>query len=221
MKKQNKKFIGFLLLSIIGLYLLYKIITGISNLHLGSWDKPDHYMWVFKNSIVNDINEDPRYSFYTRRDVYNNYHYKDTINIIVWEFKEFVNLELNDIVFYQNSNLADVKFSSGQTINKDSDLEITMKYRFSFDNELNIYLDANSEIQKEIKANNYKGFYGSINKMLFTNDQKSKPQIFFDYVDGSQSSLFLFYKHSTNFYLILINALGPLDESIIDILNLQ
>lgn len=220
MNKRNKKLIRFLLLSIVGFYILYKIILGVSNWHFVSWDKPDNYLWVFKNDIVNNINVDPRYSYYTKRDAYNNYRYNDTINIIVWEFKEFENLELSDIVFYKNSNLNDVKFSSGQIINKDSDLEITMQYRFHFDNELNIYLGANSVIKKEIKAYNYKGFYGSINKMLFTNEQKSKPQIFFDYADGSQSSLFLFYKHNTYFYLILINSLGPLDENIIDILNL-
>lgn len=215
-----KKTIKYLLLSVLGVYLLYMIITLIFFSHWIDFDMPYGYAWVFKASIKSDKNGSPPYSYFTSRDIYNNFHYQDSLNIIVWEFKNLGGLGLDNIGFHQNSNFNDVKFRSGQTINKHSDLEITMRFGFNFNSALMVNLSKGSEIVKEINADNYKGFYGTIRKMSFSNE-KGKHQILFDYIEGGQSSLMLFYKKKSIWYLILINSVSPFNEDILNILNLE
>jgi hypothetical protein len=74
---------------------------------------------------------------------------------------------------------------------------------------------------KNIEGINYKGFYGTINKMSLS-DRQDGHQIIFNYAIGPSPTVFLFYKGHQSFYIIIVNSLrgAPLDESMIDIFNL-
>jgi hypothetical protein len=180
------------------------------------------YTWIFQDSIKNNIDTD-MYSYVKKRDIYTNFHYKGIYNIIIWEFKDLSTTELKNIAIKKNVNLENIKIRSGEIFNKNSDLEISVKYCFDFKNTLNLNLDNYSTIEKTLKGSNYTGFYGTINKMSF-NDGKGDLQILLDYAQGRSQTVFLLYKGHYSFYIILINPINrqkPFDENIIKILNLS
>jgi hypothetical protein len=91
---------------------------------------------------------------------------------------------------------------------------------------MTINLDGLSKIDGTFAGANYKGFYGSINQMTFSNE-KGEPQILFDYSDkpykdSFSPSVFILYKGHQSFYVIIVNSKQPFkDASIINIFNLQ
>lgn len=177
-------------------------------------------MWVLKDSAKTDIDTNFCYSYAKKRDVYNNFAYKDTYNVMVWEFKDLANAELKKATIYRNVNFDDVKFDSGEILNKGNDLEITINYGFVFNDAMNVNLDKYSKIQRDISGPNYKGFYGSINKMSLSNE-KGEHQIISDFTTELTPALFLFYKGRQSFFIIMIYSDKPFDENIIKILNLE
>jgi hypothetical protein len=187
--------------------------------HKTDWEKHKEYLWIFNDSVKNEINVNISYSYVKNQDIYNCFHYKE-YNIIVWEFKNLYNLNLKNINFHQYIYLRNVKFISGQILNKNSDLEITIKYWFDFDSILNLNLDENSRIEGEFKSSNYKGFYGTIKKMSMSNSEYEH-QILFDYTEQKEPSTLIVYKGHGSFFLIIINSKNHIDEKIVSILNLS
>jgi hypothetical protein len=221
----NKAFKTLIWIGIILLiaYFIYFLYVFFITSHMPSWQQCKQYMWVFKDSIKKDIDTSYCFSYVKKRDVYNNYHYRGTYNIIVWEFKDQINTELNEVLFLQNANLYNVNFKSGQVLNKGSDLEINIKSGFGFNDSIKINLDEYSKIEREIKGTNYSGFYGYINNMSLS-DEQDRHQIIFDFTGGKTRTVFLIYKGHNSFFLIMINAINPemqFGESIINILNLD
>lgn len=201
-------------------YLSYFFYGIIRYSHSSDWQTYKQYMWIFKDSAKADINTNFCYSYVKERDVYNNFDYKDIYNVMVWEFKDLGNADLKKSTINQNVNLEDVKFDSGEILNKGSNLELTINYGFVFNSSINVNLDKYSKIEKNFKGANYKGFYGSINKMSFSNE-KGEHQILSDFTKQITPALFLFYKGRQSFSIIMIYSKKPFDENIIKILNLD
>ncbi|WP_348799191.1 hypothetical protein [Flavobacterium adhaerens] len=205
-------------------YLSYFFYGIIRYSHSSDFQAYKQYMWIFKDSAKKDINPNFCYSYVKERDVYNNFDYKDNYNIIVWEFKDMGNAELEKSTINQNVDLGDVKFESGEILNKGSDLEFNINYGFVFNYAINVNLDEYSKIERTFRGANYKGFYGSINQMSFS-DKKGEHQILSKYTEGATPAIFLFYKGHQGFYIIMINTMvvskKPFDENIIKILNLE
>jgi hypothetical protein len=198
-------------------YFFYGIIRYS---HSADWHIYKQYMWVFKDSAKSDINTRFCYSLIKKGDIYNDFYYKDTYKIIVWEFKDLSNVELKKATINQNVNLDDVKFERGEILNMGSDLEIPINFGSVFNNAMNVNLDENSKIERTFEGTNYKGFYGSINQMSLSNE-KDEHEILLNYTRGLTPTVFLFYKGHQSFYIIMINSKKPFDESIINILNLK
>jgi hypothetical protein len=219
---KNLKIIIIVSLSIIGFHYISflgeRLIYGHS-LNEGIYKQ---YMWAFKDSIKQDIDTNYCVSCVTKKDVYNSFLYKKNY-VTVWEFKDLGSAELNKMNIKQNINLDDIKFNSGEILNKGGDLEINIKYGFAFKNAMTVNVDDLSKIQRTFEGANYKGFYGSINKMSLS-DEKGKPQIVLNYTKGLTPTVFLLYKGHQSFYLIMINPIDtkkPFDENIINIFNLD
>lgn len=219
MNKTLKIIITGITIILIG-YLSYFFYGVIRYSHSIDWQTYKQYMWIFKDSIKTDINPNFCYSYVKKRDVYNNFDYKDTHNIIVWEFKDMFNATLEKSTINQNVDLGNVKFESGEILNMNSDLEFNINYGFVFNSAINVNLDEYSKIQRSFKRANYKGFYGSINRMSFSNE-KGEHQILSDFTKGPTPTIFLFYKGHQSFYIIMINSKNLFDENIIKILNLE
>ena len=201
-------------------YLSYFFYGIIRYSHSSDWQTYKQYTWVFRDSVKTNIDTNFCYSYVKKRDVYNNFAYKDTYNVMVWEFKDLDNAELKKATINRNVNFDDVKFDSGEILKMGSDLEITIKYGFVFNDAMNVNLDKYSKIQRTINGPNYKGFYGSVNKMSLSNE-KGEHQIISDFTTGLTPALFLFYKGRHSFFIIMICSDKPFDENIIKILNLE
>ena len=212
------------------LYLLYFVYVTYWYSH--DWEACKQYMWFFKNSIRNDI-DPPGYSIcfslVKKSDVYNIFHYvhdRDMYPIHIWEFKDLGNADINKMNINQHIDFSDIRFRSKEILNSNSSVPVTIKYGFAFHNTMSINLDGLSKIDGTFSGPNYKGFYGSINKMSFSNE-KGEHQIIFDYTDkpyktSFSPTVFLLYKGHQSFYVIIINSKQPFkDASIISILNLQ
>jgi hypothetical protein len=214
-------------------YVIYFVYVTVRYGHSHDWNTCKQYLWIFKDSVKNDIDPPSRYSICAgwtkKRDVYNFLHYynKDEMYIVaIWEFKDLTNINLNNITTYQDTDLSNIKFISGEILNSDSSFPVTINYGFSFHNAMNINLDSYSKVAGTFEGPNYKGFYGKLHKMSFS-DEKGKHQIVFDYTDkpyktSFSPTVFLVYKGHQSFYVIIINSEKPFkDASIINILNLQ
>jgi hypothetical protein len=203
-------------------YFIHVLYTIQKYGHSMDWETYKQYMWIFKDSIRKDIDTSFSFSNVQKNDVYNNFHYKRDYNIVLWEFKETGILDIADASINQNINLDNIKFDSGDILNMEGSLEIPVKYGCAFNRNINLNLDRYSKIEKTIKGVNYKGFYGTVNKMSLS-DAKYDHQIVFNYMYGISPTLFLFYKGSKYFYIIVINYKNnqPFDESILNILNLE
>lgn len=213
-------------------YLTYSIYGIVRYSHSSDWKICKQYTWIFKDSVKNDI--DPIgyslcSSYVKKRDIHNIFHYfnnHDMYPITIWEFKDLGGIDLNKVIIKQNIDLNGIKFLSGETLDSNSSMPVTINYGFAFHNGLNINLDQYSKIDGTFAGPNYKGFYGTINKMSFS-DEQGKQQIVFDYTlkphkSSFSPTIFLVYQGHQSFYVIIINSQKPFkDASIIKILNLK
>lgn len=213
------KIILFSVVFIIIAYVINITYTIVKYKHSGDWETHMNYYWIFKDSVKSEINSDFSYSYVKESDVYNDYHYKN-YSIILWEFEDLGIDEVNEAIFNEGLTIDKTSFRSGEILNKNSDLEIAVKYGFSFENGIKINLDENSSIDKKLNGDCYQGFLGHISKLSLSNNN-DEHQIILNYTEGITPSIFLIYEKNEKFYLIIINSRKQLEEDIINILNLD
>ncbi|MBP6531901.1 MAG: hypothetical protein KA285_01390 [Bacteroidia bacterium] len=210
-----------IIFGIIIFYLVYffgGILIFSHSLNHEAWK---NYTWIFKDSIRMDIENPLNYSDVKSKDIRSVFHYNDyEYYIIVWEFKNLSNLDLKNVKIEPNVNLDNITFWAGEVLDSKSDLQTTVKYGFEFDDGFNINLDRYSKIDKRIESTKYRGFLGNVHRMALS-DSKGDHQIIFDYNQGKGQTICLVYKARNSFYLIVINSKKPIDEGIIDVLNLE
>lgn len=209
------------IIAIVIVYFGYTIFIAMIYKHRTEFNNYQRYLWVFNDSVKKDIDTLACVGNVRESDTYYTYKLKD-IYVAIWEFKDLNLIDLNKTSINQNINLDKLKFDSGEELNKNLQPlpSITVRFKLPFNDFLNINLNDDSKITENIESNNYKGFYGDINKMSFS-DKKGEHLILFDYGFSQQLTLFLLYKGHKSFYVIMINSEKPFDESIINILNLK
>lgn len=200
-------------------YFGYFIFISIKYRHHIEMNNYRRCLWLFSEKAKNDIDTNFYVGCVRDRDILSKYSYKN-FNVFIWEFKDLDIVKLNEVHINQNTNLKDLKFSSKEILNKKNSPEINIKYGFTFNGTMSVNLDDYSKVESSFETNNYKGFYGVLNRMSFSNE-RDEHQIYFDYGFVHQPTLFLLYKGHGSFYVIIINSEKPFDESIINILNLQ
>lgn len=197
-----------------------------SNAHRGNWNKSKEYMWIFKDSVKKDIDTTISFSWIKKRDICNDFIYKGHYLITLWDFKDLYSLDLDDVIINSNVTINDIDISGGkgEILNSKSSPKTVVKFGKTFHTKIKISLDASSTILKNISSNNYKGFYGIVNKMSFTNESDDD-YIQFIYPDGKIPTVFLAYKNKSGLYLIIIesnnNTNFKFDETILDILDIE
>ncbi len=212
------KLVFSFLVAIVIFYFSFFIYQLIRYGHSVNWETSKQYTWILKDSVKNELNTG--FSYVQRRDVYTYFRYDDINSVHVWDFKDLNKLDLRNISFNEKIALNKVEFRSGEIMNKRDYLEIHNKYGSSFNNGLNVNLDECSNIERTFETDNYKGFYGSLNRLSLSN-KLGEHQIIFDYSFGIIPTVFLLYKGHESFFVIIINSEEPFDESIINILNLD
>lgn len=206
--------------------IIYFIIHIYTNMHHSSWDRQKNYTWIFKDSIIQYIDTNARFSWVKESDVLNHFIYDKHFPIAVWDFKDMKDIELKDASINYNvstSDIEDILIGKGEVLNSRSNPEIAIKFNSKFDNKININLSKSSTVLKTFESKNYKGFYGYIDGMSFTNS-KYDDYIYFRYPRGKMLTLLLLYKSSKGFFVIKIqnnDTKYKFDEHILDILRLE
>lgn len=190
------------------------------------------YLWLINDTVKNDIDTFLCVGEVRDRDLY--YSYKlNNIFIGVWEFKDLKNIDLKNISLKNGIDLSDFKLTSGEDLNvKDNWVpKISVRHELPFNNSLNINLNSKSQIHKYINAENYKGFFGTINKLSFSNRVgehlillnygNNVYEDLRDFENGTEKTLFLMYKTKVSFYVIFVNSSEPFDENVINIFNFK
>lgn len=213
------KIIGLTIMTILLCYFSYFII--ISNKYSYRIDMKNYkqYLWIFKDSALNYIDTNIFVGCIRERDVLFNYIYKDDYYIAIWEFKD-VSKDLENIFIYKNIDLSNLKFNSSQVLNRDGSPEFTVRFVPFFQKKMDVNIDQYSEIKQEFKSMNYKGFYGTINKVTLSNEDKQH-LVLIEFPYKKENSLFLLYKKAQSFFVIIIHSEKFFDKSIINILNLK
>ena len=190
------------------------------------------YMWIFKDYARKDIDPPPipcsSFYSYKKMDVYNIFGYfnKRPALILLWEFKDLKDFDLDKIEIKQNVDLSDAEPWPAFGFDPDTTRPVSIRYGFKFENRITINLDGDSRIDGTFSGKNYKGFYGNLHTMSFSNDY-NRNEIVFNYIDKPNervpsSVVLVLYKGHGSFYLILFNSSLPFkDASIINILNLE
>lgn len=200
---------------IIVFFLFEVVFLGYSK-DFTSWQ---NYTWLIKGGVKTELNR-KFISYYKDCNTYSVIWYSDKKRITIWEFKELSDMNLNSIKINKNANLYEVNFFSGEEFNSGSDRTVNIGFYSKVDTTLEINLDNQAIIEKEIKTENYKGFYGEIYRMSFSNSS-SEHQLLMKYEDGLTPVLFLLYKARNSFFILIIDSTEPFDESIINDLNLK
>lgn len=182
------------------------------------FDHGKRYLWLFNDSTKSEIDTLLSYGFVKENNKLFSYQYKKDYHIYIWEFNDLRIAELNKISINKNINFSYMKFDSGLILDKDNPKIITKK-DLIFNDKLLVYLNEKSCIIDTISSTNYKGFYGNINKMYFSNESDEN-LILFDYGVKIQPAIFLLYKGNNSFYMLLITSNKELDKKIINILNI-
>ena len=213
-------------LTIFAVIIFLIIFRLCSNVHSGDWEKPKDYMWIFKDSVKKDIDTTFYFSWVKKRDIYNHFIYKGHYFITLWDFKDLYPLDLDDVIINSKVSLDELDTSDGkgEVLNSKSSPKIAIRFGRTFHNKIKINLDNNSDILKRIEKENYKGFYGIVNKMTFSNGS-NEDCIQFLYPKGKEQTLLLLCKRNPEVYLIIIESQDSInykfDENILNILDLE
>lgn len=202
-------------------YYSWSIFIIVKNSHHVDMSDYSPYMWIFKDSVKDDVNTNMFISYTRERDLFSEYVLKSGYYVTIWEFKDLGQTKLSDVPIHSEVDLSDVEISSKEVLNSKDVPNYTTELGFKFSGSIGLNIDDQSKIIKQIDTPKYKGFYGVVNKLSLSNEN-GKHLIIFDYSRKNQPTLFLFYKTSRSFYVILINSRNvPFDENIVRLLNLS
>ena len=220
------KYILWSIIIIIGIYIFYNISYHIFIIakykHSGDWEMHKNYLWIFKESERHKVDTNYfSFSYVKERDVYNNFNLNNSqYKVVVWEFKDLANIELDSIYYKENQVIDNSKIKLGETFHSKSNFQVKVKYDFNLTGSFFINLDNYSNIEKHFSSKNYKGFYGNVKNMSLSKET-GEPQIIFNRTEQITPTLLLNYKGNDSFYLIMIYSKKKFDESVLNILNLQ
>jgi hypothetical protein len=99
--KKTFKVIIFSIIAIVFCYFVYFFCQIIKYRHAPDWQTYRKYMWVFKDTVKNDIDTTFNFSYVKERDIYNVIHYKRDYYITIWEFKDHYGFDVKKQVSTQ------------------------------------------------------------------------------------------------------------------------
>lgn len=207
--------------SLMGCFLGYNIFIVVKYNHSTNMVDYEPYMWIFNDSVKNDIDTNRFVSSIKERDLLYQYILHCGYRVGIWEFKDLNRVDLKEIAMNKNVDLSQVNITPREVLNSKASPEINIELGFKFNNSIGLNLDNYSKIITPIETQKYKGFYGIVNKLSLT-DENGKHLIVFDYPEGPRPIVFLFYKTTKGFYVIFIDSMyRSFNESIVNLLDLS
>jgi hypothetical protein len=201
-------------------YLIYFIFIFINQGYEIKFGDYKRYLWIFNDSTQMQIDTVFAGGRVRKTDEIYSYIYRKNIYILIWEIKKLNNLDLNKVSISQGFDFDDLDLTPNVVLDADSYVEEHIKFGEFFTDQININLDYNSNILNSFSRPNYRGFYGTIRKMTFS-DQTGENKVMINFPGGASTALLILYKANNSFYIILIDSDKPLNENIINILNLN
>ncbi|NVO04174.1 MAG: hypothetical protein HXX09_15885 [Bacteroidetes bacterium] len=187
--------------------------------HMAMDGKCPNY-WILKDSIKKDIDTNIVVRYYRENDNLFYVNYKIDYSIIVWEFKALKDVNFESISFNNRLNINLNKFKPDEVFNVNSFPKFYVKITPFFQKSVSFYFDESEKIIKSYNNIKYKGFLGYFSKISFYNEN-NEPLVIIDFNDNTKTRLFLLYKARGSFFIIIIDGRVPVDESMINILNLE
>lgn len=215
--KMKKKYIVIVIVILSIVPLIWNVLNNRHSFRPMNGEK---YIWLFSDSVKNELD-----LFYTiglegRHDSKYNYLLGGHTYINIWEFESLNLTNLNDVVFAVGSNLEKTNFFFGETLDKNLQHGPTVRVKFGFALEDGILIETNesSDIHRSINGPGYKGFLADINIMTVSDKNGSKC-ILFEYENRKEPSLVLVLLHKCHLILIVVNSEKEFDESILKIFS--
>lgn len=209
----------YITLILVAIIFCYYLFNFFSTFHRTDWELDEKYLWLFKDSVQDQINRDYSFSLIGENDIISIFHCKSK-TITAWEFKNkkrFEGFELKtDMDIFDGSTT----YSSYEILNKKSNLPITVKKYFFLGNKIRIKLDKSAKIHKEILGENYEGIFVSLTKFSL-NDENWNDQIIFDFLGKSAKVFIIVYYTKNSSFLFLIESKEELDSNSYKMLNLS
>jgi hypothetical protein len=209
--------------------ILIPFLFAFRSCHHVDFKNYKDYTWLFEESIIKNIDsvffvrcirKSDNLYMYNLRNVKTNDTIHQDYQVLIWEIKPLQELDLHESRFNENVNLSECIVFPGEVLNSKSTPQIKVKFKLNFNNTLNIDLNENSKIKKNIESTDYKGFYGEINKLSLSNNEGENIIVIDNGIENIYS-LFLLYKHHGRFFLIDLTSDKEFSETRIDLLNLK
>lgn len=219
-------------------YIAYFIGDYAIHGHSTDWKKWHEYVYLFDDSIIQDVDTFLASSYVTQNDIQTTFHYipnssgrtieekflynnpKDTAyRVLFWEFKKLSQVNVADVDIRTNQNLDNLKLKRGEILDSKSDQRLSIHFGFEYAR-MSVNVDNKSTIEEYINGKNFKGFLGTVNRLSLSNE-KNEHEIYIDYVPTPKKVLFLIYNSNNRFYIIIIDSEKDFNASIMNILNLE
>lgn len=218
------------------IYLAYIFVPYLIFGHFSFYNKNENFISLLSDTAIIHVDTTLTSRLENRFDACESYFYlpnncmrelgrdylfeTDTAYFItIWKFKKFEEIDINEIQFRQNQNLSGLNTYKGEVLDSDSNEEKYVEFGYNY-NKINLNLDEKSEIKQLISGRNYRGFIAKINRISFSNEDE-KHQIFIDYAPSIENVIFLIYKSTSGFFVLIINSRYELNEKAVNIFNFQ
>jgi hypothetical protein len=216
-----KKIIITSLLSIVIIYFAYCLIVIFTNQYNPILGHENKYYYLFKDSIINDLNS--IYSFGNKNDTFYVYNYKKDVQFVIWRLQEFDNINLNEIKLNNVILSENIVNKAHFSFNFNPNTTIDSKLKLPIADKINLILDMNSNEIRDINRDNCRIFITKLISFGITN-YKGEYQIISSF-DGNIPILanLIFYKRNGSFFFILVNGYRnhEINEDVLKFLRLN
>ncbi|MES2800201.1 MAG: hypothetical protein V4638_09315 [Bacteroidota bacterium] len=217
-----------LIFSGIVFYMIYSIVAPLVSAKLygykGDWSKHKNYMWIFKDSARFEIENNIAYTFFKESDTYNTYRYYDQqyfnkgeLMIVVWEFKNCENVDLNSINII-DAKVSDLQFENYETLNLNSEREVIINDKMTLRHGFNVKKSMYDSILAEYDEPHYKGVCGFFPRIVLSDKSNQNMIVFKNDNEYCLTSL-LVYKKNDRIYILVVTSRDYFDPKVIDIFD--
>lgn len=147
---------------------------------------------------------------------YNINYDNKTYNITIWVFKDLLNTDKQ----YGFKDLSDIKFRSGEVLNSGGSPEIVVKYGDYFKKKLIVSLGNDTKIIKNIDKGLFHGVKADIYQMSLANESGNE-LVLWRYEKKTQAIVLTGKQNNQLYFIVIFNKKDSIDESILNVLNLD
>ncbi len=208
----------FLLLALV---FFYPIIENNYYNRKTDFRLPQKYLVLFNDSIANVIkNEGFNISLVNDNDAYTLYSIRFDTSIVIWDIKGSNSIIANEVHIDTILDNTSIDFDDCEIMDKKSNRPIKVKHGYSMGKNLKISLGRKSNNVDYFYGNNYKGFYGDIDRLTFQ-DVDSKPFMIYETPQKWKNLFVLFLNNEAGFFIITIESKNRFNNDVLKLFNLN